>query len=47
MRDWDLIEILNNLKTITIESDRERNIRISKNREKLENLVSSTHNAKL
>lgn len=42
--DWNLWTILDNLENIKLETERERNIRTNKNREKLEKLVSSTHN---
>ena len=45
-KDWNLREILDSLENIENETESERNMRINKNRAKLENLVSSTHNKK-
>jgi hypothetical protein len=42
--DWNLWALLDNLEDINLETESERNIRTSKNREKLEKLVSSTRN---
>lgn len=46
-KDWKLKETLDNLEKIDLETEIERNLRINKNREKLKNLVSSTHNMQL
>ncbi|HDP54171.1 MAG TPA: hypothetical protein ENN24_00560 [Bacteroidetes bacterium] len=43
-RDWDLPETLKHIDNAKLESDSERDIRISNNREKLEQLVCSTNN---
>ena len=43
--NWNLFEILDNLKNIRLETETERKIRTNKNRGKLEKLVSSTHNS--
>jgi hypothetical protein len=45
-KDWNLKELLVNLENTTLETESERVMRINKNREKLEKLVSSTHNKK-
>ncbi|MCU4175611.1 HipA family kinase [Carboxylicivirga sp. N1Y90] len=45
--DWNLRKLLDNLENIDLETELEKNIRINKNREKLEKLVSSTHNRKI
>ncbi|MBN2165640.1 MAG: hypothetical protein JW717_05135 [Marinilabiliaceae bacterium] len=44
--NWNLREMLDNLENTKLETGRERNMRINKNREKLEKLVSSTHNTR-
>jgi len=43
-KDWNLREMLDNMENIELENERERNLRTNKNREKLEKLVSYTHN---
>jgi hypothetical protein len=45
-KNWGLKELLDNIENIELETEFERNMRISTNREKLENLVSSKHNKK-
>jgi len=42
---WGLKTLLDRIDNIAIESEQEKEVRINKNREKLEKLVSSTHNA--
>ena len=39
-RDWDLLEILEKIDEIKLESEEEKNLRIKKNRKKLEDLVA-------
>lgn len=41
-RNWDLDDLLRKLEALTPETEEERNLRIKKNREKLEALVSSS-----
>lgn len=43
LTDWNLRELLDILENTQLETERERNIRINKNREKLERLVNSTN----